>query len=114
MGDTHHSRDGINNILIGKNFCIFQNFRLEFEDFMNVINNYKFVLAPRGHGVDTHRFLEILLLGSVPIVESSKLDDLYNNFNCIIVKFFHEIYKKLINSYKYDYEKEKNINKYAI
>ena len=112
MGNTHPSRNGINKIFHQKNFCIFQNFRLDFEDFMNMINNYKFVLAPRGHGVDTHRFWEILLLGSVPVVESSELDDLYNNFNCIIVKSFQEINTELLNSFKYDYEKEKNIKKY--
>lgn len=33
--------------------------------------NYKFIAAPRGNGIDTHRFWESLYRGSIPVVESS-------------------------------------------
>ena len=35
------------------------------------VNNYRFVAAPRGNGVDTHRFWEALYRGAVPIVKRS-------------------------------------------
>lgn len=112
--NTHNSRSRINSIFSNKNFVDILNTRLDFENFMKKIDEYKFVLAPRGNGVDTHRFCEILLMGSIPIVESSGLDDLYNKFPCIIVKSFADIDINLLNSYKYDLEKEKNIQRYLI
>lgn len=114
MGNTHVSRYNIKNIFENKDFCDILTDRLPFEDFMNKINKYKFVLSPRGRGTDTHRFWEILLVGSIPIVESSGLDDLYNKFPCIIIKSFLEINKNLLDSYQYDSEKEKNIEKYLL
>jgi hypothetical protein len=112
--NTHSSRNKINIIFNNRDFADILNTRLDFENFMKKIDEYKFVLAPRGNGVDTHRFCEILLMGSIPIVESSGLDDLYNKFPCIIVKSFADIDINLLNSYKYHLEKEKNIQRYLI
>jgi hypothetical protein len=42
-------------------------------------------LCLRGNGVDTHRFCEILLMGSVPVIEHSGLDDMYNQFPCCFI-----------------------------
>jgi hypothetical protein len=65
--------------------------KLPFEEYMNTISTYKFVVCMRGNGIDTHRFCEILLMGSVPIVEHSKLDDMYSQFPCLIVDSFDAI-----------------------
>jgi hypothetical protein len=64
---------------------------LPFEDYMREIGKYKFVVNMRGNGLDTHRFCEILLMGSVPVVEHSGLDDLYSQFPCVIVDSFSNI-----------------------
>lgn len=114
LGNTHHSRNNIISIFHNKDFCVRLNNRLSFEDFMNTISKYKFVLSPRGNGVDTHRFWEILLMGSIPIVESSGLDSLYDKFPCIIVKSFQQVNKTLLDSYKHNNEKEQNIEKYLL
>jgi len=37
--------------------------------FLENIYNSKFVLCPRGNGLDTHRLWETLYLGSIPIVK---------------------------------------------
>lgn len=37
--------------------------------FLQTIRNHRFVLAPRGNGVDTHRLWEALYMGSIPIVQ---------------------------------------------
>ena len=39
-------------------------------------------------------------MGSVPIVETSGLDSLYNKFPCIIVESFAQINIYLLNSYE--------------
>jgi hypothetical protein len=114
MGNTHKSRKNLQDIFKNKNYCEILTKRIEFKDFMNKINENKFVLSPRGNGIDTHRFWEILLMGSVPVVETSELDDLYNIFPCIIVNNFNDISEDLLESYTYDYEKAKNIEKYLL
>ena len=114
MGNTHNSRSSIQSLFKNTSYCDIMNERLPFETFMNTIHKYKFVLSPRGRGTDTHRFWEILLMGSIPVVESSGLDDLYNKFPCIIVNSFKEINKELLDSYQFDFEKEKNIERYLI
>jgi hypothetical protein len=73
-GDTHSSRTRTPTLP-----------KLPYEDYMCEISKYKYVIVMRGSGMDTHRFSEVLLMGSVPIVQSSPLDDLYQQFPCIIV-----------------------------
>ena len=114
LGETHKSRNNLEPLFKNKSYCHILTKRLPFEEFMNQINQYKFVLSPKGRGVDTHRFWEILLMGSIPIVESSGLDSLYNKFPCIIVESFKKINDELLNSYDPDIEKVKNIEIYLI
>ena len=79
-GNTHASR----NILATLP-------KLEYTEYMREISKHKFVVSMRGNGIDTHRFCEILLMGSVPVVEHSGLDDLYSQFPCVIVNSFNDI-----------------------
>lgn len=65
--------------------------KLPFEEYMREISAHKFVVCMRGNGLDTHRFCEILVMGSVPIVQRSGLDDMYSQFPCIFVDSFDEI-----------------------
>ncbi len=37
-------------------------------NFLREIRNHRFVLCPRGNGIDTHRLWETLYMGSIPIV----------------------------------------------
>jgi hypothetical protein len=65
--------------------------KMDFESYMREINQHRFVICHRGNGVDTHRVCEALLMGSVPVVESSGLDDLYSQLPCMIVSSFESI-----------------------
>jgi hypothetical protein len=65
--------------------------RLEFEEYMNAISHDKFVVCQRGSGVDTHRFCEVLLMGSVPVLEHSGLDDMVSQYPCLLVDSFERI-----------------------
>jgi hypothetical protein len=73
-GDTHETRTETSTLP-----------KLPFEEYMREIGKFKFVRCMRGNGLDTHRFCEILLMGSVPVVDHSPLDDLYNQFPCVFV-----------------------------
>lgn len=58
---------------------------LPFADYMKEIGKHKFVICQKGNGVDTHRICEVLLMGSVPVVEHSGLDDMYQQFPVLLV-----------------------------
>jgi hypothetical protein len=51
----------------------------------------KFVICPFGHGVDTHRTWEALLVGCYPVVLSSALDQLYTDLPVVIVNNWTEV-----------------------
>jgi hypothetical protein len=59
--------------------------KLEFEDYMRAISSYKFVICQRGNGIDTHRVCEVLLMGSVPVIQHSGLDDMYSDWPVVLV-----------------------------
>ena len=46
--------------------------RISPKNYAALMQKYRFVLCPRGNGVDTHRFWEALYRGAVPIVVKSK------------------------------------------
>tara|TARA_B100001094_G_C18112103_1_gene761802 strand:- start:202 stop:1059 length:858 start_codon:yes stop_codon:yes gene_type:complete len=111
IGDTHSSRNNINETLLNKSFVDIID-KMPFENYMEKINEYMYVLCPRGAGSDTHRFWEVLLMGSIPIVERNGISDLYNNFPCIIVDNFSELTLDMLSNYIIDIDKYDNIDKY--
>lgn len=62
--------------------------KLPFEDYMREISQHRFVVCQRGNGMDTHRVCEVLLMGSIPVLEHSPLDDMYSQWNCLFVDSF--------------------------
>ena len=60
---------------------------LSHSEWLSAITEHKFVLAPFGHGLDTHRISEILLMGGIPVTRKSGItscyDDSDNNVNNI-------------------------------
>lgn len=98
--------------LVSKNLCFYLKKRIPYLENFQKQSRFKFVLAPFGEGIDTHRVWEAILLGNIPIVKSSPLDNLYKNFPVLIVKSWKDLkYKKLIyiakrfNNKSYYYEK---------
>ena len=59
----------------------------------------KYVLAPRGVGVDTHRFYEAIYLMSVPIVvrTNSPFDRLYDLFPCLVIDAWPDVTAELLD-----------------
>lgn len=65
--------------------------KLNFDDYMRALSKHKFVVCRRGYGVDTHRVCETLLMGSVPVIEHSALDDMYAQWPCLLVDSFESV-----------------------
>uniref|UniRef100_A0A383VCM7 Exostosin GT47 domain-containing protein n=1 Tax=Tetradesmus obliquus TaxID=3088 RepID=A0A383VCM7_TETOB len=68
------------------------------EEYLFNMGQYKFVLSPVGNGVDTHRTWEALLAGSIPIVESSVRDSMYEGLPVLIVKSWSDLSLPLLQS----------------
>jgi hypothetical protein len=60
-------------------------------DFYRTLKRTKFAICPQGTGLDTHRVYECIVLGVIPIVLSSPLDNLYSKFPIWIVKSWEEV-----------------------
>ena len=52
-----------------KNF-VHEESKLNKYAYLEKISNYKYVFSPRGLGIDTHRFWEILYAGSIPVAKN--------------------------------------------
>lgn len=65
--------------------------RMPFEEYMQEISKYKFVICQRGNGIDTHRVYETLWMGSVPVIQHCELDDMYSQWPVILVDDFANI-----------------------
>ena len=83
----------MHNTLINNNLIEFQKERVNYKIILKKYAQHRFVLSPRGKGLDCHRTWEIFLLGSIVIVETSSLDDMYikNNLPVIILNKYEEL-----------------------
>jgi hypothetical protein len=49
------------------------------KQWLQAIRASKFVLAPHGHGMDTHRAIEILMMGGIPVMRRNTLSSCYDD-----------------------------------
>lgn len=74
----------------------------------NKQKDFTFVICPHGGGLDCHRNWEALCLGCIPIVKTSKIDNLYDDLPVLIVKTWKDIDNNLlyntISEFKIKYE----------
>ena len=85
--DTHSSR---NTLPKNSNLIVLEE-KLKYLDYLNFLGRSKYSICPRGFGVDTHRVYESIVMGSIPIVLSSILDNLYSNIGCKILDSWEDI-----------------------
>ena len=65
---------------------------------MNNIGNSKYVLCPRGNGLDTHRFYETILMGAIPIVENSTLYPIYKQATVLVIDSFKNLNQHMLDN----------------
>ena len=87
----------------------YMQFRKRYPLFIEEIALSKFVLSPRGNGLDTHRLWESLYTGSYPVVKTSTLDFLYADLPVVIVSDWTEVTEEFLNQ-KYDEFQNKKYN----
>jgi len=72
-------------------------------------SKYAFVVSPLGNGLDCHRTWEALVLGCIPIVKTSGIDNLYDDLPVLIVEDWidvtEELLMKVVKDFKIKHEK---------
>ena len=74
---TNPERSALINRLSSLDFVEVQKEKLSFDKYLNLLNEYKFVICLEGAGQDLHRFYETLLVGSVPVAIDNSITDLF-------------------------------------
>jgi hypothetical protein len=72
----------------------------------NTQANYAFVVSPFGNGYDCHRTWEALILGCIPIVKKSGIDNLYDDLPVLIVQDWSYITEQLLRKTIEDFKKK--------
>ena len=68
-------------------------------EYLMQLGKHRFVLSPRGNGLDAHRTWEALLVGAIPIVRSSALNPLYSQLPVLIVRDWSDVSPQLLQSF---------------
>ena len=82
------------------------------EEFVHSMASHRFVLCPRGNGIDTHRMWEALYVGSIPVVERHPALESFSDLPILFVdridgitrSFLEESYGKM-TSMNWNWEK---------
>lgn len=83
FGQTHGDRNSLRDLL-GIGILNLQN-RLLYAEYQAVLAASKYSCCPRGNGWDTHRIIESIAWGAIPVVLHSPLDSLYQMLGCVII-----------------------------
>lgn len=63
----------------------------ELQQFVEVLQQHRFILCPAGNGADTHRAWEAMLFGTICITRHGALDSLYSQLPIVIVDRWEEV-----------------------
>ena len=78
------------NALEGQSFAHVEHYS-KHSDWRHAVRQHAFVACPHGHGLDTHRVWETLMLGSWPVVVTSTLDELYKDLPVLVVQHWSQV-----------------------
>ena len=86
LGESHTSRKLLIEMFGRKlsETCFSQSTRLSHQRYMNQISKSRYVVCPRGNGIDTHRIYEAVLAGAIPLIESTSIWAMHRQFGLII------------------------------
>ena len=65
--------------------------------FLEEIRNHKFVLCPRGNGIDTHRLWETLYMGSIPVVKRHAALAEFTDLPILFIDDWNEVNEEMLN-----------------
>lgn len=86
--------------------------KMRVREYLMALGQHRFVLSPRGNGLDAHRTWEALLVGAIPIVRSSALNPLYDGLPVLIVNDWPEVTPALLREFLTNYTIRKPLYQY--
>lgn len=93
---THESRRHLYAYFRNKAYCYFPG-QKPHEQYLLDLRKSKFVLSPRGNGLDCHRTWEALYMGAIPVVPSTTIDSVYADLPVIIVQDWSVLTEDYLN-----------------
>jgi hypothetical protein len=102
-------REWLYNFFETNNWCTVDVPDLSLDLYKKRLDMHKFILCPKGNGIDTHRLWESLYHGIIPIVESHVHYDCLEYLPALVVASFKEITKEFLEL-KFDSIKKSNYN----
>jgi hypothetical protein len=73
-----------------------------YNNYVNKLKEYKFIISPPGNGIDCHRNWEALYLKCVPIIQRSNFtESMFGDMNVILVDSYTDITNELLGNYEY-------------
>jgi len=94
---TNPIRQQVYNFFIAKDFVTWATVK-PLRNYLQEMGQYTFVVSPFGNGLDCHRTWEALLVGAIPVVTSSTLDQLYEDLPVIIVQNWTEVTREFLEA----------------
>ena len=95
--NTHPSRVDVLNFFSKQPFCTTSKF-VPFETYIADLTLSRFVISPRGFNLDCFRTWEALYAGSIPIVESTGIESIYEGLPVIIVPNINSMTKEFLDT----------------
>lgn len=87
-------------------------YKLDMRGYWRDLGASKFVLSPRGYGLDCYRTWEAMMMGAIPIVISSSIDSVFDDLPVLIIKDWKEINPQFLESkWKEMSQKKYNLDK---
>lgn len=89
-------RQPVYDMFINKPFC-FNLYNPDQRIYLHDMGKSKFTLSPAGNGLDCHRHWEALLVGSIPVIKTSMLDELLKGLPVLIINDWNEVTEEFLN-----------------
>lgn len=105
LNTCRYERGKVNQLFFNKPYC-FKPEGKKLEPYLQDVAASKFVLSPRGAGLDTFRTWEALYMGSIPVVRTSSLDILFEGLPVLIIDNWEEIDEQFLNEKYAEFSKK--------
>jgi hypothetical protein len=79
----------VRDFLKNKPFCLWH--RCPFGEYLEHMSQFRYVLSPRGNGIDCYRTWEAILMGCIPVVRTSELDEMYQSFPVLTINNWQQV-----------------------
>lgn len=94
--DTNASiRRPIWDFFVSQSFCMPAQRRTHAQ-YLEDMHHCRFVISPRGNGIDCHRHWEALLMGSIPVMKRSSIDYLFEDLPVILVDDWSQVNEQFL------------------